>query len=70
MRGGAEQRPIYAAAGSLGDIQSHARYDPRRGQSRRGQVEKTLRTVAMLVLACGLGFWAYYLLKTAPRAKA
>ena len=50
---------------SLGDVQPHTRYTPRPAQ---GKVEQTLLTVVVLVLVCGLGFWAYRLLKVATRA--
>jgi len=53
------------AAVSLGDLQPHTRYNPRTAQGTRTQVEKTLLSVVVLVLAGGLGFWAYRLLKTA-----
>jgi len=52
---------------SLGDIQPHARYDPRLASGSRRQVEQTLLTVVVLVLAGGLGWWAYRLLKAATR---
>lgn len=57
------------AAMSLGDVQPHARYNPRPTQGRSKQLETTLLSVVVLVLACGLGFWAYRLLKTATRTK-
>ena len=43
---------------ALGDIQPHARYHPRAAQGTRTQVEKTLLSVVVLVLAGSLGFWA------------
>ena len=43
---------------ALGDIQPHARYNPRAAQGTRTQVEKTLLSVVVLVLAGSLGFWA------------
>jgi hypothetical protein len=57
------------AAVSLGDIQPHARYNPRAAQGMSTQVEKTLLSVVVLVLAGSLGFWAYRLLKTATRPR-
>jgi hypothetical protein len=45
------------AAVSLGDIQPHARYNPRAAQGKSTQVEKTLLSVVVLVLAGSLGFW-------------
>ena len=57
------------AAVALGDIQPHARYNPRAAQGKNIQVEKTLLSVVVLVLAGGLGFWAYRLLKTATRPR-
>ena len=54
---------------ALGDIQPHARYNPRAAQGTRTQVEKTLLSVVVLVLAGGLGFWAYRLPKTATRPR-
>src|SRR5262249_9582136 len=53
------------AVGSLGDVQPHTRYNPRPAQ---GKFEQTLLTVVVLVLVCGLGFWAYRLLRMATRA--
>jgi hypothetical protein len=50
---------------SLGDIQPHTRYNPPPVQGKTGH---TLLTVVVLVLVCGLGFWAYRLLKVATRA--
>jgi len=56
------------ASVSLGDIQPHAHYNPRLGQGSGRQVEKTLLTVIVLILAGGLGWWAYRLLKAATRS--
>ena len=50
---------------ALGDVQTHTRYKPPPVQ---GKIEQTLLTLVVLVLICGLGFWAYRLLKVARRA--
>jgi len=52
---------------SLGDVQPHTHYQPRPGYGSKEQLEKTLLTVVVLVLAGILGFWAYRLLKTVTR---
>jgi len=52
---------------SLGDIQPHARYAPHLAPGSRRQIEQTLFTVVVLILAGGLGWWAYRLLKAATR---
>ena len=52
---------------SLGDVQPHPHYKPGQGQDTKGRVEKTLLTVVVLVLAGGLGLWAYRLLKAVTR---
>jgi hypothetical protein len=51
----------------LGDIQPQPHYTPGLRQWQGG-MEKTLLTVIVLVLASGLGLWAYRLLKTVTRA--
>ena len=56
-----EQYPVM----SLGEVQPHTRYNPPPAQ---GKTAQTLLTVVVLVLICGLGFWAYRLLKVATRA--
>jgi hypothetical protein len=50
---------------SLGDVQPHTRYNP---PPAPGKTAHTLLTAVVLVLICGLGFWAYRLLKVATRA--
>lgn len=57
------------AAVSLGDVQPHPHYKARPSQDSK-QVEKTLLTVGVLVLAGALGLWAYRLLKTVTRMGA
>lgn len=59
-------RLTHYAVWSIGDVQPNPDYYPRRPENRRGRTEKILLTTVVLVLACGMGWWVYRLLKRLP----
>jgi hypothetical protein len=54
------------AVWSVGDVQPHPDYHPRRPEGRNDRAETILFTAVVLLLVCGMGFWVYRLLKRLP----
>ncbi len=53
-------------AWSVGQVEANTDYDPSLTPDTKAQIEKIVFSTLVLLVACGLGWWGYQLLKKIP----